>query len=111
MVIKYRCQQEWDPEKWDGLTEEEAWEQDPLEVLFTMGDEIASQAWRGGSWSTVYEYKNRFFVVDEVETVEYNNAREAFAGAGIGQSTYDEISTLSVAQEYEYLAPDFQKAP
>ena len=36
-----------------------------MEVLEANGNIIASQQWSGGSWADVYEYKSRYFAVDE----------------------------------------------
>jgi hypothetical protein len=36
-----------------------------MEVLAVNGNIIASQRWSGGSWADVYEYKGRYFAVDE----------------------------------------------
>ena len=49
------------PDDWGGMTEEEAFEEDPGGVLSILGTQIASQAWSHGSWSYVYEYKGKNF--------------------------------------------------
>ncbi|MBM3396662.1 MAG: hypothetical protein FJY37_18940, partial [Betaproteobacteria bacterium] len=54
----------WNSAEWDGMSERQAFDEDPIEVMSKMGKVIASQTWRNGSWSTVYEYKGRFFSVD-----------------------------------------------
>ena len=46
------------------MTEEEAFEEDSGEVLRVLGTELASQTWRCGSWSNVYEYKGKIFSCD-----------------------------------------------
>jgi len=55
---------EWNPEDWDGMSEEEAFDCDAKEVLDKLGREVASQMWSGGSASSVYEYKGRYYVMD-----------------------------------------------
>ena len=92
---------QWDPDAWDGLTEEEAFESDPDAVIEKMGKVIASQTWRGGSWAFVTEYNGRYFSTDEVEREEFDNAADAFSRAGIGRDTFDEIMDLSISPKYE----------
>ena len=68
-----------------------------LDVLIVKGTNIASQQWRGGSWADVYEYKGRYFAVDESSLIEFGSAVDAFIQAGIGRDTYDAISHLDVS--------------
>ena len=75
------------------------------EKIQSEGKRIAAQQWSGGSWVDVYNYKGKFYVFDEVETASFSDAAEAFLRAGIGRSTYDEISHISVDPEYKHLVP------
>ena len=96
---------DWDAGAWDGMSEEEALEWDLIEVLSKLGTIIASQSWARGSWSTVYEYKGRYFAVDEVQGQVCSSAEEAFERASIGKDAYDEINKLYIMKGYErYLA-------
>lgn len=97
---------EWNPDDWDGMTEEEAFDCDCGEVLRKLGKEVASQMWSGGSDSVVYEYKGQYFVMDEVETCEYDNPKDAFERAGIGRDTFDSIVHMHVARGYEQYVND-----
>jgi hypothetical protein len=76
-----------------------------IEVLAAHGNIIASQQWSGGSWADVYEYKGRYFAVDEAGLMELSNAADAFSQAGIGRDTYDKISHLDVSPAYRHLLP------
>jgi hypothetical protein len=93
----------WKPIDWDGMTEEQAFQEDPVEVMTQRGKVIASQTWSSGSWSTIYQYKRRYFVVDEVEVCDFDNAADAFLRAGIGSDGFDEIDSLEVDPEYKHL--------
>jgi hypothetical protein len=73
------------------------------EKIESEGERIATQQWGGGSWVDVYKYKRKFYVIDEVGTSSFNDAAVAFQSAGIGRSTYDRISHMDVAPEYEHL--------
>ena len=42
------------PDDWNGKTEEYAFEEDAGGVLSVLGTEIAYQTWSYGSWSIVY---------------------------------------------------------
>jgi hypothetical protein len=100
-----------DADDLNGITEEGEFEEDPFDVVSTCGEKIAEQSWSGGSWSSVYKYKDRYFVLDEVEFSEFEDAREAFQRAGIGRSDYDKISNISVAPAYRHLvSPDKEDA-
>ena len=66
---------EWNPDDWYGMTEDEAMEEDLMEVLMRRGKEIAKQEWSGGSWSSVYEYKGRFYSIDEDPTIHERTAK------------------------------------
>ena len=46
---KYVPDSQWDPERWNGLYQDEAIEQMPGDVVMELGEEIASQSWRNGS--------------------------------------------------------------
>jgi hypothetical protein len=92
---------QWNAENWDGLSEDDAFEEDPLSVLIEMGTEIAAQSWSGGSWSNVYEYRGRYYAVDEGGMDDYDHPREAFERAGIGRETFDTIIHLDVAPDFE----------
>jgi hypothetical protein len=74
-----------------------------IEVLAEHGNIIASQQWSGGSWADVYEYKGRYFAVDESGLTECGSAGNAFAQAGIGRDTYDKITHLDISPEYQHL--------
>jgi hypothetical protein len=74
-----------------------------MEVLAAHGNIIASQQWSGGSWADVYEYKGRYFAVDESGLMELGNAADAFSQAGIGRDTYDKISQVSISPDYQHL--------
>ena len=50
------------PDDWNGMTEEYAFEKDAGGVLSVPGTEIAYQTWSYGSWSYVYEYKGKYFI-------------------------------------------------
>lgn len=93
----------WDAKKWGGLTEEEAFLEDPGEVIVERGHCIASQVWKSGSWSYVYEYMGRFYSIDEVELKEFENAKDAFIRASIGRDTFDEIEQPYVIKEYAHI--------
>lgn len=97
---------DWDPEAWGGLSEEEAFAEDPDAVLDQRGKVIAEQTWQGGSWASVSEYNGRFFSQDEVETIECPTALAAFERAGIGRATHDQINHQRVAPEYRHLLAD-----
>ena len=77
-----------------------------LDLVAERGNNIASQQWRSGSWCDVYEYKDRYFAVDEFGVSECGSAGDAFGQAGIGRDIYDEISHLSVAPEYQHLVAE-----
>jgi len=96
----------WRPQDWDGLSEEEAFAEQPNEVLDLQGEIIASQTWAGGSWSYVYEYNSQFYSCDEVDCVGFANAKDAFSRAGIGRDTYDEIDSLWIDPDFAHLGPD-----
>jgi len=74
-----------------------------MEVLAAQGTIIASQQWSGGSWADVYEYKGRYFAVDEGGLAECGSAADAFIQAGIGRDTYDKISHVSISPDYQHL--------
>lgn len=97
---------EWNPDDWDGLTEDEAFAEDPGEVLDQRGTLIAKQSRRGGSWSCVYAYKGRFYSWNEAEWTSWDTAQEAFAAATIGDTFIDEIIDLKVAPKYRNLLDD-----
>lgn len=82
-----------------------------LQEVFDNGRRLAEQTWSGGSWSSVYEYRGRFFSVDEEEVVDFADAREAFVRAGIGRDTYDGIDYLWVAAGYEHLVREDDEGP
>ncbi len=92
-----------DPVRFDGLSEDEMFIEDPTIVVQEMGDHIASQTWSGGSWSDVYEYKGLFWAQDEVDFVEFDNPLDAFSRAGIGNDDFDNINSQHIARKYEYL--------
>ena len=46
-----------------------------------LGEEIASQSWRNGFWSNVYEYNEKFYSLDEVDMVEFDYPQDAFKRA------------------------------
>ena len=50
------------PDDWNGMTEEYAFEEDADGVLSVPGTEIAYQKWSYGSRSNVYEYKGKYFI-------------------------------------------------
>ena len=89
------------PDDWYGMTEEEAFEDDPGEVLSVLGTEIASQTWSHGSWSYVYEYKGKYFSLDEVSLEEFDNPKDAFDRASIGRDDYDKIDSQWIHPDYE----------
>jgi len=89
------------PDDWDGMTEEEAFEEYSGELLLLLGTEIASQTWSYGSWSNVYEYKGKFFSCDEVSMEEFDNPKDAFDRASIGRDDYDKINSQWIHPDYE----------
>lgn len=93
----------WSPDEWDGMSEEDALDGVFDEVMDRYGKQIATQNWAGGSWVAVYEYRGRFFVVDEVERSEFSNVEDAFERAGIGRAVYDEIRDQHVSPDYAHL--------
>ena len=97
---------DWNPEDWDGLTEEEAFAEDPGEVLDQRGTLIADQSRRSGSWSCVYAYNGLFYSWGEAEWTAWDTASEAFAAATIGDTFFDEIIDIKVAPEYRHLLAD-----
>ena len=94
---------DWDPEQYDGMTEEEAFKEYGGEIVMDRGKKIASQSWRSGSWSSVYEYKGKFYSFDEVENLEFDNPKEAFERANIGRDDWDEIWSQKIDPEYTHL--------
>ena len=50
------------PDDWNGMNEEYAFEEDAGGVLSVPGTGIAYQTWSYGSWSNVYEYKGKYFI-------------------------------------------------
>jgi hypothetical protein len=74
-----------------------------LDLVTTHGANIASHQWSGGSWADVYEYKGRYFAVDESGMMELSSAADAFTQAGIGRDTYDKISHVSISPDYQHL--------
>ena len=88
-------------EDWYGMTEEEAFEDDPVEVLSALGTELASQTWSHGSWSNVYEYKGKYFSCDEESMEEFDNPKDAFDRASIGRDDYDEIDSQWIHPNYQ----------
>ena len=88
-------------EDWYGKTEEEAFEDNPGEVIRVLGTELASQTWSNGSWSNVYEYKGKFFSFDEVSMEEFDNPKDAFDRASIGRDDYDEIDSQWIHPNYQ----------
>ena len=93
----------WDPRPWGGLTEEQAFEEQPLAVVSERGRDIASVTWRQGSWANAWEYRGRFFVSDEVEFTECASAAEALQRAGVDRDCYDAIESQWVDPAYEHL--------
>ena len=83
------------------MTEEYAFEEDAGGVLSVLGTEIAYQTWSYGSWSNVYEYKGKYFSLDEVDLEEFDNPKEAFDRASIGRDDYDKIDTQWIHPDYE----------
>jgi hypothetical protein len=77
-----------------------------LELVTGAGANIASQQWSGGSWCDVYEYKGRYFAVDEGGLAECGSAADAFIQAGIGRDTYDKISHVSISPDYRHLVEE-----
>lgn len=96
----------WNPDDWGGLTEAEAFEENSFEVLLERGEQIASQTWRSGSFSSVYEYKGRFYALDEAGMEDYDNVSDAFSRANIGSGEHDELMDTDVAPAYQYLVTD-----
>ena len=92
----------WKPEEWGGVSEEQAFDEDPMAVLEARGMKVASQTWSGGSWSSVYKYNGKYYAIDEVELCEYQNPKEAFERAGIGRDTYDNIFYMDVEPGYDH---------
>ena len=100
---KYVPDAQWDPERWNGLSQEEAMEQMPGDVVMELGEEIASQSWRNGSWSNVYEYNGKFYSFDEVDMVEFDYPQDAFKRANIGRNDFDEIDSQYIDSKYKHL--------
>ena len=100
---KYVPDAQWDPERWNGLSQEEAMEQMPGDVVMELGKEIASQSWRNGSWSNVYEYNGKFYSLDEVDMVEFDYPQDALKRVNIGRDDFDEIDSQYVDSKYEHL--------
>ena len=100
---KYVPDAQWDPERWNGLSQEEAMEQMPGDVVMELWEEIASQSWRNGSWSNVYEYNEKFYSLDEVDMVEFDYPQDAFKRANIGRNDFDEIDNQYVDSKYKHL--------
>lgn len=99
---------DWDPEAWDGLTEEEAFAEDPHAVISERGTLIAEQAWNCGSGSVVYAYKGRFHAFDDAEAYDCDTALEAFEKAGILRDTWDKIEYTRVAPAYRHLLDELK---
>jgi hypothetical protein len=100
-----RVQSEWDPGEWSDLDADEAKNQAFTQLLEDEALEIASQSWRCGSWSTVYELCGCFVAIDEVETYICDSAEEAFSNANIGNEDNDAIVHLKIDPRYERLDP------
>ena len=100
---KYVPDAQWDPERWNGLSQEEAMEHMPGDVVMELGEEIASQSWRNGSWSNVYEYNGKFYSLDEVDMVEFDYLQDAFKRANIGRNDFDEIDSQYIDSKYKHL--------
>ena len=100
---KYVPDAQWDPERWNGLSQEEAMEQMPGDVVMELAEEIASQSWRNGSWSNVYEYNGKFHSLDEVDMEEFEYPQDAFKRANIGRNDFDEIDSKYVDSKYKHL--------
>ena len=75
----------------------------PGDVVMELGEEIASQSWRNGSWSNVYEYNEKFYSLDEVDMVEFDYPQDAFKRAKIGRNDFDEIDSQYVDSKYKHL--------
>jgi hypothetical protein len=73
------------------------------EIVADQGEKIAEQQWSGGSWSSVYKFENRYYVIDEVEMTVFDDANAALLRANIGSSDHDSISHVSVAPAYRHL--------
>ena len=100
---KYVPDAQWDSERWNGLSQEEAMEQMPGDVVMELGEEIASQSWRNGSWSNVYEYNGKYYSLDEVDMVEFDYPQDAFKRANIGRNDFDEIDSQYIDSKYKHL--------
>ena len=68
-----------------------------------IGEEIASQSWRNGSWSNVYEYNEKFYYLDEVDMEEFEYPQDADKKANIGRNDFDEIDSQYVDSKYKHL--------
>ncbi len=99
---------EWNPDDWDGLTEEQAFAEDPASVIRERGTLIASQAWSCGSGSEVYEYKGRYHAFDDAEAYDRDTALEAFKAAGILNDQFDPITYTRVAPTYRHLLDELK---
>ena len=91
----------WNLELWGGMTEQQAFEDNPSLVLEAMGEKVASQTWNCGSWSSVYKYREKYYSLDEVEVCEFQQPSEAFKRANIGNESFSKIDSLSISQGYE----------
>lgn len=100
---KYVPDAQWDSERWNGLSQEEAMDQMPGDVVMELGEEIASQSWRNGSWSNVCEYNGKFYSLDQVDMVEFDYPQDAFKRANIGRNDFDEIDSQYIDSKYKHL--------
>ena len=87
----------------NNIVDDEEYDEDPRQVLESDGNVIGSQTWSGGSWVTVYEYKGKFFVSNEVEITECDTAEKAFSRANFGGQQYDKIDQQFVDPQYEHI--------
>ena len=87
----------------NNIVDNEEYDEDPHEVLESDGNVIGSQTWSGGSWVTVYEYKGKFFVSNEVEITECDTAKQAFSRANFGGQQYDKVDQRFVDPQYDHL--------
>jgi hypothetical protein len=66
----------------------------PSNLFTALGEIVAEQTWKGGSWVNIYLYDGKYFVLNEVETSVADTEAEALKLGGIGNDSYDEIYYL-----------------
>ncbi|MEJ2535334.1 MAG: hypothetical protein P8008_07725 [Gammaproteobacteria bacterium] len=100
----------WNRDEWDGMSEAEAFNACPSDVIDRYGREIAGVSWEHGSWATAWECRGRFFAQDEVELTECATAAEALECTGVDRDWFDAIESQWVDEEFIHLLAEDENA-